>query len=424
MFLTSHTWVHQHPIHSYQLAPNKSTGLPSDTESPTQPIRPKGIPMPLPRFRRNREITMNNRQINARRTLTIAGIGLLCSLSGAASAQSFDRENLAPANPSIIAPELEGQGRLTFASKTQDTGEILDTVTASLSFLFRNTGSGPLTITQVKPSCGCTVPELAKKTYMPGEAGSLDVNFDPKGKKGALARSITIFTDSDFTPSESIVVRALVKPVVVTEPMVLPFQAAQKGTAVTQEFKIYGRIDGFKVTRATVDDRETFDIEVVDGGMVDKDGEQLALQIIKLTLKDTAKPDNHRAEITVRTNDERKPIFTLAAVARVLGDLNMSPIRVTMGRLTVGDTFEREFFVTSKSGSAFEITNATASSIAIDAKYTFEPVDPELRNRWSVKVTGSVVNAAPRFNTQIHLVTDVDDEEQLTVQMYGQLRAK
>ena len=368
--------------------------------------------------------TMNNQHSTTRRSLTIAGIGLLCSLTATSNAQSLDREILAPENPSLIAPEQEGQGRLTFASKTQDTGEILDTTFATVSYLFRNTGSGPLTITQVKPACGCTVPELAKKTYMPGEAGSLDVTFDPKGKKGALARSITIFTDSDSTPSDTIVVRALVKPVVVTEPMVLPFEAADKGNSVTKEFKIYGRIDGFKVTRATVSDRTTFDIEVVDGGLVDKDGEMLTLQIIKLTLKDTAKPDNHRAEITVRTNDERKPIFTLAAVARVLGDLKMNPIRVTMGRLTVGDTFEREFFVTSKSGSAFEIKNATASSIAIDAKYSYEPVDPEVRNKWVVRINGSVVNAAPRFNTQLHIVTDVEDEEQLTVQMYGQLRAQ
>ena len=370
---------------------------------------------------------MSNQPTNARKALTLgmgAGIGLLGLLGTNANAQALDRENLAPAAPALIAPELEGQGRLAFASKTQDTGEILDTSPTTLSFLFRNTGSGPLTITQVKPSCGCTVPELAKKTYMPGEAGTLTVNFDPKGKKGAIARSITIYTDSDSTPSDTIVVRSLVKPVVVMDPMVLPFQAVDKGNSVTKEFKIYGRIDGFKVTRATVDDPETFGIEVVDGGKVDKDGEMLTLQIIKLTLKDTAKPDNHRAEITVRTNDERKPIFTLASVARVLGDLKMNPIRVTMGRLTVGDEFVREFHVISKTGKAFEIKNAIANSIAIDATYEFEPVDKELRNDWVVRVVGKVVNAAPRFNTQLHLVTDVEDEEQLTVQMYGQLRAK
>lgn len=357
-----------------------------------------------------------------RSILALSGLTLMCGITTSANAQALDREDLAPANPSVISPSVEGKGLLVFASKTQDTGEILDTDEAKVSFLFRNTGAGPLTITQVKPSCGCTVPELAKKTYMPGEQGTLDVTFDPKGKRGGIARNITIFTDSDSTPTETIVLRSLVKPVVISEPLILPFDAATKGETTFKEFKIFGRIDDFKVTRVTIDDTETFGVEIIDGGDVEQDGETLKLQLIRVTLKPGAKPDNHRAQLTVRTNDERKSIFSLTTVARVLGDLKMDPVRVTMGRLTVGEAFDREFHVTSKSGSSFEIKSAVANSVAINANYSFEPVDPEVRNDWIVRVTGTVVNAAPRFNTQLHLVTDVADEEQLTVQMYGQLR--
>lgn len=358
-----------------------------------------------------------------RNIISIATLALLTGLAGNANAQLTAPET-APATKteSMLNADVVGQGRLTFLSKTQFTGEILDTEIGMLSYVFKNTGTGPLTVTKVKPACGCTIPELSKKTYAVGESGTLDVSFDPKGKRGAVARSITVFTDSELTPSESLVVRSLVKPVVITEPAVLPFDSIQKGDTITDEFKIYGRTDDFKVTRATVDDRNTFDIEVIDGGTEERDGEKLMVQIIRLTVKDTAKPDNHRAEITVRTNDERKPIFTLAAVARVLGDLKTNPVRVTMGRLTVGDTFEREFHVTSKSGKPFNIKSANANTVAVDATYTFEPTDPQSRTEWVVRIAGTVVNAAPRFNTQLYLTTDVADEEQITVQMYGQLQ--
>lgn len=353
-----------------------------------------------------------------------SGIGLLSMLTTGAHAQALDREDLAPTAPALIAPELEGKGRLTFASKIQDSGEILDTETYMMSYLFRNTGAGPLTITQVKPSCGCTVPELEKKTYMPGEAGTLEVAFDPKGKKGAIARSITIFTDSDSTPNETIMVRSLVKPVVVMEPLVLPFDAMTKGNTAVKEFKIYGRTDDFKVTRVTVDNTETFDLEIIDGGKVEKNGETLVLQTIRVTIKESAKPDNHRGQLSVRTNDERKPIFTLSTVARVLGDLKINPVRLTMGRMIVGDEFSREVHIKSTSGAPFEITNAYVNTVALDAVYEYEPVDPEVRNDWIVRAKGKVVNAAPRFNTQLHVTTDVADEEQVTIQMYGQLRAQ
>jgi Protein of unknown function (DUF1573) len=357
-----------------------------------------------------------------RTVLAIAGLALLSGFTSMTNAQALDKKDLAPSNPAVISPALEGKGRLAFSSDTQYTGEILDTEVVHLSYLFRNIGEGPLTITQVKPSCGCTVPELEKKTYMAGEQGTLEVSFDPKGKKGAVARSITVFTDADATPNTTIVVRSLVKPVIVTEPRVLAFDPITKGEGSIKEIKIYGRTDDFKVTRATIDDTDTFDIKVIDGGEVEKDGEMLKLQILRITVKKSAKPDNHRAQISVRTNDERKPIFSLATVGRVIGDLRMNPVRVTMGRLKVGDTFEREIHVLSKSGKAFAITNATADTVALDATYEFEPVDPEIRNDWIVRVKGTVVNAAPRFNSQLHLVTDVKDEEQLTVQMYGQLQ--
>lgn len=355
--------------------------------------------------------------------LALSAAALISGLSGVAQAQSTNKEGLAPANPSMMAPQLEGKGILTFASKTQDTGEILDTEDFKVSYLFRNTGAGPLTITQVKPACGCTVPELAKKTYMPGETGSLEVTFDPHGKKGPVARNITIFTDSDTTASETIVLRSLVKPLIVTDPMVLPFDAIDKGSSVTKEFKVYGRTDDFKVTRATSDKPEAFDVQVQDMGETELNGEMLRMSLIKVTVKPDARPDNYRTQLTVRTNDERKPILTLACVARVLGDLKVDPVRVTMGRMVVGDEFERKVNITSKSGKPFAITSAGVNNLALDATYSYVPINEE-KTDWILTIKGKVVNAAPRFNTQIHVTTDMQDEEKLTIQMYGQLRAQ
>lgn len=358
-----------------------------------------------------------------RTLMALSGIAMLTGLAAPVNAQALDRRDLSPANPAVAAPGTEGMGYLVFSSKIQDTGEILDSEPYELNYLFRNTGQGPLTITQVKTSCGCTVPELEKKTYMPGESGEMKVTFDPSGKSGAMSRNITVFTDSQRTPSETLIVRTLVKPVVVMEPRVLPFDSIEKGQTATKEFKIYGRTDDFKVTRATVDRPGVFDIEVEDKGEVDYHNEKLRLSVIRVTVRPDARPGSETAEVTVRTNDERRPIFSLSVVARVLGDLKINPVRVTMGRMTVGDEFEREIRITSKSGKAFEIKGVGLNTIALDTKYEFKPTD-ETKTEWVVTLTGKVANAALRFNTQLHLTTDVPDEEQLTVQMYGQLRAQ
>lgn len=348
------------------------------------------------------------------------GLGALSLFASSGLAQATGRDTLAPNNPAVMQPALQGKGAVVFSSKTQDAGEILDTSPAKLSYLFRNTGAGPVTITQVKVSCGCTVPELEKKTYMPGESGTLMVTFDPANKNGSIARNITVFTDSEQTPSETLLVRALVKPVVVIEPKVVPFESIEKGGTATKEFKIYGRTDDFKVTRATVADPEIFQIEVEDMGETEYRGEQLRLSVIKVTVLPGARPDNHRSDITIRTNDSRKPILTTTVIARVLGDLNIDPVRVTMGRMIVGDAFEREFHVTSKSGKPFNIKNVALSTVALESQVTFEPTN-EQKSDWIVKITGTVAYPAPRFNTPIMIETDIADEKEMTVQMYGQL---
>jgi len=359
---------------------------------------------------------------NMKSVLTLSAGMLAISTSGV-MAQALDRKDLAPDAPAVMQPGVEHKGNLVFSSKTQDAGEIFDQEDVKLSYLFRNTGSGPLTITQVKTSCGCTVPELSKKTYMPGESGTLDVTFDPKGKHGMVARNITIFTDSESTPSETLIVRAFVKPIVVLDPKIIPFEAVQKGSSATKEFKVYGRTDDFKVTRATVAKPNIFDIEVEDKGEVEYKGETLRMSVIRVTVKEGASPDNHRADVTIRTNDERRSIMSGTVIARVLGDLAMDPVRVTMGRMVVGDTFEKEFHVKSKSGTAFNLESVAFNTIALESETTFEPANEE-KTDWIVKITGSVVAPAPRFNTPIRITTDVADEKELTMQMYGQLRAQ
>ncbi|MCA9303460.1 MAG: DUF1573 domain-containing protein [Phycisphaerales bacterium] len=352
-------------------------------------------------------------------TLGLFGLGLAASSSIAQDAAPA-AQPAANAEPETV-PE-KGLGRLVFANTTLETGVVLDSESPELNFTFRNLGSGPLEIVNVKAACGCTATDLEKTVYAPGESGVLHVVFDPKGKRGAVARNITITTDQKEDAVQTLIVRSFVKPQVVIEPMQIAFTPVEKGSSSTRDVHVQGRFEGFKVTRVTTTDPSVFGIEVIENGTV-KDGEDTLYDwIIRVTISEDAKPENYRTELTVRTNDEEKSIFPVPVVGRVLGDLQLTPVRMTLGRLTVGDMFTNEIHLRTKSGEAFEVKSAVSDTIALDAEYTFEPVDPEVRNDWIIRATGKVVNVAPRFNAQLHIATDVKDEEMISVQMYGQLR--
>lgn len=367
-------------------------------------------------------------------------IGLIAGISGAqdsGSAEPGHEGHTHGVQPTTVHPQVStgkvdpgqiagptAKSILLFKETHVSTGEILDIEPVPVEFLFKNTGSEDLEIQLIKPSCGCTVPDMEKTTYKPGESGVMKVTFDPSGKKGNVSRNITVYTNSMSKPVHTIFLQSIVKPVVLMEPRVLAFDMTNKGQRNTKDIKIFGRFPEFKVTRATTQDSDVFDIEIVDGGKVQKDNEDMWLQIIRVSILESAKPDNYRTEISVRTNEKNKSIFSMAVVGRVIGDLELSPVRMTLGRLVVGDEFNNTVTLRSISGAPFEVKGVNSSNVVLDAEYTAEPVDAEKRNEWTIRVKGTVINPAQRFNSQLNVITDMADEEMLTVQMYGQLQPK
>lgn len=83
---------------------------------------------------------------------------------------------------------------IKFESKTHDFGKIPHGQNASTNFKFTNTGDAPLTLKDVRPSCGCTAPKWPKKPIMPGESATIKAVYDGSGK-GRFQKSITVKTN-------------------------------------------------------------------------------------------------------------------------------------------------------------------------------------------------------------------------------------
>jgi hypothetical protein len=64
-------------------------------------------------------------------------------------------------------------------------------------FTFTNTGSEPLKVYNVKPSCGCTTPDWSKEPVQPGASGYIEVEFDSAGKSGVQKKSVTVTMNTE-----------------------------------------------------------------------------------------------------------------------------------------------------------------------------------------------------------------------------------
>ncbi len=109
-----------------------------------------------------------------------------------------------------------GTTTIAFDSDIVDFGTIQDGEKVTHEFTFTNTGDEPLVISNARGSCGCTVPEWERNPVMPGETGSLTVEYDSTNKGGVGGKVDTKFVTitANTTPAtHRLTVRAnVVKP--------------------------------------------------------------------------------------------------------------------------------------------------------------------------------------------------------------------
>lgn len=88
-------------------------------------------------------------------------------------------------------------GQIKFEKEEHDFGKIKEGEKVQYRFKFKNVGSAPIRITDVKPSCGCTSPEWTKDVVPPGGEGYVEVIFDSQGRQGTQNKSVTVLAEAD-----------------------------------------------------------------------------------------------------------------------------------------------------------------------------------------------------------------------------------
>jgi hypothetical protein len=104
-----------------------------------------------------------------------------------------------------------GPAQIKFETDMHDFGEVNEGEKVSFSFRFTNTGKGPLVITGIASSCGCTVGEYTHDTIPSGKQGDVTVSFDSWKRSGFQQKSVTV--NSNTNPSFQILrIKAMVIP--------------------------------------------------------------------------------------------------------------------------------------------------------------------------------------------------------------------
>lgn len=77
-------------------------------------------------------------------------------------------------------------------STHRDLGKVKEGEQVEVSFRFKNTGTKPLVIVNVHPSCGCTIPETPKEPFAAGAEGFIKAKFNSSGRTGMNHKAIYV----------------------------------------------------------------------------------------------------------------------------------------------------------------------------------------------------------------------------------------
>lgn len=123
---------------------------------------------------------------------SIISIAVIGMLSCAGNSNSTNKKQ--PAN---VLSDTANYTQIQWLDSIHDFGTIKYGENVGISYTFKNIGKKPLYITDVRPTCGCTIADYTKDAVLPGQEGMVKATFDSKhGAPGSIRKSIVVSSNT------------------------------------------------------------------------------------------------------------------------------------------------------------------------------------------------------------------------------------
>lgn len=235
-------------------------------------------------------------------------------------------------------------------------------------FQIRNDGAAVLQITEVRPSCGCTVADF-DKTVAPGETGKVKATVDTRNFKGGIAKSVRVYTNDPANPQIDLVIKANVRSQVEVDPGYARFIAVFGEPQKTSVQSVWsGDQKNLRILKAEspypfvkVSYREARDDERSQGSS----GRQWQIEVDL----DKNAPVGPMADFIVLTTDHPKlKTLRIPISGFVRPVMSVTPRIADFGRRELSEPQTASLEIRNLSSSAVDLSEVTSSIAGLDAE--------------------------------------------------------
>lgn len=402
---------------------------------------------------RQEALVMNRMHPNARlpRRRRLNCGGLILGLTGAAVvassvasaqvARPMGQRGVGSGEPMIYKTEPNKAGMIKFEKPEDDLGVVPDTKKISYEVTFTNVSDEVLTVERTEGGCGCMVAELAKKVYLPGETGTLELTFDPTGREGPQVKPVRIYYAGSQEPA-TFTLRSNVEPTI-RRPRGVNLQEIVYGqggegqfvlTTARKNFEIE-KIEvlnpgmgvmgsGFEGLAISADVRSVEPFQISEGEMgtrvvigleVHKD---VPLGNLFRQVKVTASMDSEDG-----SERETREVETAVNIS-IVGDIRTIPSRIQWRRALAGTPVSQQVRLDSRTGQAFEITDMEwlndQGTLNFTPSLTHEVVtQPNGEPVHVVNITGTFPSDPGTIRGTLIVFTNQTDNPEVVIPVFG-----
>jgi len=218
-----------------------------------------------------------------------------------------------------------------FPENRHDFGMVPRGVIVKHDFHLVNQLAEPITILNLRPSCGCTSGRASAAQVAPGQTATIEAEMDTRNYVGlkATVLYVTLMTASGREAEVGLGVTSHILSDIVLNPGAVDFGAVVRGQTPTQVLTI-DRINGadWRFTRMVSASR-AINAQLVE---TKRDAKSVSYSL-SVSLKSDAPAGRLRDEIRIMSNDPETPSIPVLVTASIRGDLTAAPTVLTLGQV-------------------------------------------------------------------------------------------
>jgi hypothetical protein len=232
-----------------------------------------------------------------------------------------------------------------FSEQGHDFGPVARGAKVHHPFVLTNRLEEPVTILNLRASCGCTTGKPSQTTIPPGQRAVIEAEMDTRNFTGKKATTlfVTLVTAGGQEAEVRLAISSTILSDIVLNPGTIDFGSVTKGQA-TQKVLTIDRV-GAPQWRV---ERMLSACRAIDASMVETARNSSTVSYaLTVTLKPDAPAGVLRDEIRVVTNDPESPGIPIQVTGLIRGDLTATPSLLSLGRVSSTDGIRGKLLVRS-----------------------------------------------------------------------------